>query len=90
MWNIFLCINVPNTSFSSNRKLQRIVYANFDTPCSFHTSSPGKLKKFVEDLHSGKLHQDFHNPSPDSQVQGHNHGQPQQIQPEATQVYFKK
>lgn len=23
---------------------------------------PGKLKKFVQDLHSGKLHQDFHNP----------------------------
>jgi len=23
---------------------------------------PGKVKKFVEDLHSGKLHQDFHNP----------------------------
>jgi len=23
---------------------------------------PGKLKKFIEDLHSGKLHHDFHNP----------------------------
>jgi len=26
---------------------------------------PGKLKQFVTDLHSGKLHQDFHNPQPE-------------------------
>ena len=24
-------------------------------------SIPGKLKQFVDDLHSGKLHRDFHN-----------------------------
>ncbi|XP_057304133.1 endoplasmic reticulum resident protein 44-like isoform X2 [Hydractinia symbiolongicarpus] len=43
---------------------------------------PGKLKQFVADLHSGKLHQDFHNPQPDDndQAQGHHHGQPSQEQ----------
>lgn len=48
---------------------------------------PGKLKQFVADLHSGKLHQDFHNPPPEDQAsaQGHHHGQPQQPQqPEST------
>jgi hypothetical protein len=25
---------------------------------------PGKLYEFVKDLHSGKLHKDFHNPPP--------------------------
>lgn len=28
---------------------------------------PGKLKQFVADLHSGKLHADFHNPPPDAE-----------------------
>jgi len=46
---------------------------------------PGKLKQFVADLHSGKLHQDFHNPPPeDKAAQGHHHGQPAQQQPDST------
>lgn len=28
---------------------------------------PGKLTQFVKDLHSGKLHQDFHNPPPEEE-----------------------
>jgi len=44
---------------------------------------PGKLTQFVADLHSGKLHQDFHNPQPD-QPQGHHHGG-QQPPPEIAQ-----
>ena len=27
-------------------------------------SVPGKLNQFISDLHSGKLHKDFHNPPP--------------------------
>jgi len=38
-------------------------------------SIPGKLKQFVEDLHSGKLHMDFHNPPPEDhevlQIENH-------------------
>lgn len=30
-----------------------------------NVDAPGKLKQFVADLHSGKLHADFHNPPPD-------------------------
>ena len=48
-------------------------------------SVPGKLKQFTADLHSGKLHQDFHNPPPDAAAQGHHHGEPPK-QLESTQV----
>ena len=51
-----------------------------------YTSVPGKLKQFTADLHSGKLHQDFHNPPPDAAAQGHHHGEPPK-QVESTQVY---
>lgn len=37
-------------------------------------SVPGKLKQFVQDLHSGKLHREFHF-GPDQVA--HDHGQPQ-------------
>lgn len=62
------------------------LFKNFDD-----IDQPGKLNQFVEDLHSGKLHQDFHNPPPeDQQAQEHHHhgGQPdqqQQQQPDSTQ-----
>lgn len=36
------------------------LFKNFE-----HVDVPGKLKQFVADLHSGKLHTDFHNPPPD-------------------------
>lgn len=46
------------------------------------------MKQFVADLHSGKLHQDFHNPQPGDQGgHGHNHGgQPKQPQQPEIQV----
>ena len=30
----------------------------------FPCSVPGKIYQFITDLHSGKLHKDFHNPTP--------------------------
>jgi len=39
--------------------------------------APGKLKQFVVDLHSGKLHSDFHNPQPEIDEDpspAHSHG----------------
>ena len=30
--------------------------------CVHVCSVPGKLNQFISDLHSGKLHKDFHNP----------------------------
>ena len=35
-----------------------VVFCSF-IPCV--DSVPGKLKQFIDDLHSGKLHRDFHN-----------------------------
>ena len=35
-----------------------------------HHRKPGRLKKFVKDLHSGKLHREFHH-GPDPAEQGH-------------------
>ena len=36
---------------------------------------PGKLKQFMQDLHSGKLHREFHfGPDPSQEGHGHGHG----------------
>ncbi|XP_065655299.1 endoplasmic reticulum resident protein 44 isoform X2 [Hydra vulgaris] len=47
----------------------------------------GKLKQFINDLHSGKLHQDFHNPPPDTVVETPNEAVEihQEVPKEATQ-----
>ncbi len=37
------------------------VHSCNDYNCTCVISVPGKLKEFIEDLHSGKLHKDFHN-----------------------------
>lgn len=35
---------------------------------------PGKLKEFIQDLYSGKLHREFHfGPDPSHDGHGHNH-----------------
>jgi len=52
-------------------------------------SIPGKLKTFVQDLHTGKLHREFHF-GPDQGGHGHDHGNQidgQTLPPEST---FKK
>jgi len=38
-------------------------------PVLFSFRTPGKLQKFVADLHSGKLHREFHHgPEPEEQA----------------------
>ena len=42
--------------------------------CSFIYSTPGKLQQFIDDLHSGKLHREYHNgpdPTEPPQIEVH-------------------
>ena len=71
----------PKTNIKISVPLQLMIsYWKWNLNLHFFISVPGKLKQFIDDLHSGKLHQDFHNPPPDdqAQAQGHHHGAPQQ------------
>lgn len=52
--------DLPLISIDSFRHMY--LFKNFE-----NVDVPGKLKQFIADLHSGKLHTDFHNPPPEEE-----------------------
>jgi len=55
-----------------------------------HLTTPGKLREFIDDLHSGKLHREFHHgpdptaePSPDAPVETPDSPSPPDVAPPA-------
>lgn len=56
--------------------LEDELYAHGFVAVSQDVHSPGKLKQFIRDLHSGKLHREFHygpDPVTESTENSHNH-----------------